>query len=163
MITPVTLADIPILQQLARKSWEGAYTQIISRAQIAYMLENMYATQELTRHLQHPNWRYYFIIDTNGKPAGFVGFELHYQAHITKLHRLYLLPEYKGKGLGHKLINRVKKEAVKHQDTQIILNVNKHNTAQQFYIKEGFTIIEEGIFDIGNGFVMDDYIMAIAL
>jgi ribosomal protein S18 acetylase RimI-like enzyme len=41
-----------------------------------------------------------------------------------------------------------------------MLQVNKRNVdAIAFYRKAGFTVREESIFDIGNGFVMDDYVM----
>jgi hypothetical protein len=39
------------------------------------------------------------------------------------------------------------------------LQVNKTNPAFHFYQKKGMYIEEEAIIDIGNGFVMDDYIM----
>jgi ribosomal protein S18 acetylase RimI-like enzyme len=38
--------------------------------------------------------------------------------------------------------------------------VNKRNPgAISFYKAAGFTIAREAVFDIGSGFVMDDYIM----
>jgi ribosomal protein S18 acetylase RimI-like enzyme len=40
------------------------------------------------------------------------------------------------------------------------LQVNKDNKAVEFYKKVGFHIEKEALFDIGHGFVMDDYIMA---
>jgi catechol 2,3-dioxygenase-like lactoylglutathione lyase family enzyme len=42
---------------------------------------------------------------------------------------------------------------------RIILNVNKYNRAKEFYQKLGFSVYSEGIFDIGEGYVMDDYLM----
>jgi hypothetical protein len=39
------------------------------------------------------------------------------------------------------------------------LNVNKYNSAQDFYKKLGFCIDYEEVIDIGNGYVMDDYVM----
>jgi ribosomal protein S18 acetylase RimI-like enzyme len=41
----------------------------------------------------------------------------------------------------------------------LFLNVNKYNSAIQFYHKIGFEIAKEEVIDIGNGFVMDDYVM----
>ena len=41
------------------------------------------------------------------------------------------------------------------------LQVNKRNErAIGAYLKAGFEIIGEAVFDIGGGFVMDDYLMA---
>jgi diamine N-acetyltransferase len=39
------------------------------------------------------------------------------------------------------------------------LQVNRRNKAKSFYEKLGFIIIKEFDFDIGNGYVMDDYLM----
>jgi hypothetical protein len=44
-------------------------------------------------------------------------------------------------------------------DQRIILAVNKQNPYYHFYLSQGFKVYEEGVFDIGNGFVMDDYLM----
>ena len=44
---------------------------------------------------------------------------------------------------------------------EVRLQVNKANVrAQRAYERFGFVRIEEAVFDIGGGFVMDDYIMA---
>jgi ribosomal protein S18 acetylase RimI-like enzyme len=45
----------------------------------------------------------------------------------------------------------------------IELQVNKKNVAQHFYTKQGFTIDRELVLDIGEGFVMDDYVMLLTL
>jgi ribosomal protein S18 acetylase RimI-like enzyme len=39
------------------------------------------------------------------------------------------------------------------------LNVNKRNIAIRFYESIGFAITNEEVIDIGNGFVMDDFVM----
>ena len=44
-------------------------------------------------------------------------------------------------------------------DQRIILAVNKGKSILSFYLSQGFKVYEEGVFDIGNGFVMDDYLM----
>ena len=42
----------------------------------------------------------------------------------------------------------------------LFLQVNKQNTgAIGFYAAAGFTIARGAVFDIGSGFVMDDYVM----
>jgi ribosomal protein S18 acetylase RimI-like enzyme len=41
------------------------------------------------------------------------------------------------------------------------LQVNKQNTgAIRFYRSVGFEVVREAVFEIGGGFVMDDYVMA---
>lgn len=155
--------DIPLLQELARKSWESAYRKILSEEQIQYMLDLMYAEEVLIKHLQpFGNYRYY-VLKEGFKPLGFLGFELHQEESTTKLHRIYLLPEEKGKGWGKQAIEFLKTEVLTAGDDRIILTVNKNNIAKKIYEKLGFKVYGEGIFEIGNGFVMDDYLMELNL
>jgi ribosomal protein S18 acetylase RimI-like enzyme len=42
------------------------------------------------------------------------------------------------------------------------LNVNKYNPALGFYKKLGFSVISEEVIEIGEGYVMDDYIMELS-
>ena len=150
--------DIPLIRTLAEKSWKSSYQEILSTEQIDYMLQNMYSAEEILCHLKNPNY-HYFIIEDNAVPAGFIGFENHYEDKTTKLHRIYLLQHFKGKGLGKAALQFLKEKVSEASDNRIILNVNKNNAAQKVYESQGFTVFEEGIFDIGNGYVMDDYLM----
>jgi ribosomal protein S18 acetylase RimI-like enzyme len=44
------------------------------------------------------------------------------------------------------------------------LQVNKRNTgAIGFYRAAGFEVVREAVFEIGGGFVMDDYVIAKAV
>ena len=88
-----------------------------------------------------------------------MGFENHYQEKTTKLHRIYLLEEAKGKGLGKDALQFLKEQAKNSGDERIILNVNKQNPSYYFYVSQGFKVYEETVLDVGNGFVMDDYLM----
>ncbi len=128
MIRKATIKDIPLIQDLAQKSWRSHYPGIISHEQIDFMLDLMYSEEEITRQFNNPNYHYYLLGDAENF-YGIMGFENHYEENTTKLHRIYITEEGKGKGLG--------KEA----------------------LSQGFKVYEEGVFDIGNGFVMDDYLM----
>ncbi len=122
------------------------------------MLGKMYSAEEISSHLKNPNY-HYFIIEEDCTPAGFIGFENHYEVGTTKLHRIYLLKDFKGKGLGKLALQFLKEKVSAVSDRRIILNVNKNNVAQKVYESQGFKVYSEGIFDIGNGYVMDDYLM----
>lgn len=158
MIIKAIEKDIPTIQNLAKKSWNFAYANIIKQEQIDYMLDLMYSEETLKKHFENPNYQYYLISD-NDEFLGFVGFEFHQEPETTKLHRIYFLKEAQGKGLGKKALEFVINEAKKVDDKKVILTVNKNNSAQKFYESQGFKIYKEAIFDIGNGYVMDDYLM----
>ena len=157
-LVKATEKDIPLIRNLAEKSWKSAYSRILTQEQIAYMLSQMYSAMEISAHLQNPDYHYYLIFNDN-KAVGFIGYQNHYEPKTTKLHRIYLIEEAKGKGCGKTALNFLKKQTSEKGDSRIILNVNKENSAKSVYESQGFNIYEEGVFDIGNGFVMDDYLM----
>ena len=150
--------DIPLLQSLAEKSWNSAYSKILSKDQIEYMLAEMYSAAEISNQLKNPNYFYYLILQDEIL-AGFIGFEFHYGKETTKLHRIYLLEEFKGKGLGKKGLEFLKEKVSETSNNRIILNVNKDNPAKAMYESQGFQVFHEEVFDIGKGFVMDDYLL----
>lgn len=158
MIVKATIDQIPVIQELAKKSWETTYYNILSKEQLEYMLQMMYSESVLKTHFNHPNYLYYLIRDQDVF-LGFIGIEFHYEDKTTKLHRIYFIEEAQGKGLGKKALEFIKLETQKQGDNRIVLTVNKNNKAKNFYIKQGFCVYDEAVFDIGNGFVMDDYLM----
>lgn len=155
-----TEKDIALIQDLAKRSWENAYAEILSQEQMEYMLETMYSHTEIAEHLKNPDYHYYLVFDeVLNIFDGFIGYEHHYEEKTTKLHRIYLVPESKGKGLGKKTLEFLNEKVKESGDQRIILNVNKYNSARSFYQSQGYEIYDEGVFDIGNGYVMDDYLM----
>ncbi len=155
-----TEKDIPLIQDLAKRSWENAYADILSGEQMDYMLSEMYSEAEISSHLSNADYHYYMIQDdNNGSYEGFIGYQHHYEEGTTKLHRIYLVPESKGKGFGKAALQFLNGKVAENRDKRIILNVNKYNAARNFYESQGYKVYGEGVFDIGNGFVMDDYLM----
>ena len=92
-----TQKDIPLIQDLAKRSWGNAYADILSQEQMEFMLDTMYSEFEIAEHLKNPNYHYFLVFDENSKVFdGFLGYENHYENQTTKLHRIYLVPESKG-------------------------------------------------------------------
>ncbi|MGU3373453.1 GNAT family N-acetyltransferase [Chryseobacterium sp. M5A1_1a] len=159
-LTKATEENVSLIQDLARRSWKNAYAEILSEEQMEYMLSEMYSKAELESQLQNPNYHYYLIVDeSNNSYQGFIGYEHNYEDKTTKLHRIYLIPESKGKGLGKLTLQFLNEKVSENGNNRIILNVNKDNGAKNFYESQGYRVYDEGVFDIGNGFVMDDFLM----
>ena len=162
MIVKATEKDILTIQNLAKSSWQSTYAAILQQDQIDYMLDLMYSEATLKTHFKNTDYQYYLI----GKDEvflGFMGFEFHHEPETTKLHRLYFLKEAQGKGLGKKALEFVKTETEKSGDNRLILTVNKNNNAKNFYESQGFRIYQEKILELGNGYVMDDFLMEFVL
>jgi diamine N-acetyltransferase len=78
-----------------------------------------------------------------------------------KLGQLYVLHAHRGQGLGRFMLGHVERRARDLGSPRLWLQVNKLNTsAIGFYTAAGFDVFREAVFDIGSGFVMDDYLMA---
>ena len=78
-----------------------------------------------------------------------------------KLDKLYIHPNHQRKGYGAMLIEETMKTARENHCTHLTLAVNKNNHAAiAAYQRCGFEISGAVVTDIGNGFVMDDVIMA---
>ena len=78
-----------------------------------------------------------------------------------KLDKLYIHPNHQRKGYGAMLIEEAMKTAQENHYTHLTLAVNKHNHAAiAAYQRCGFEISGAVVTDIGNGFMMDDIIMA---
>ena len=159
LIRAATTDDIPVIQHIAHTTWPIAYGHIISAEQIAYMLEMMYSTDALAAQMNLRMHRF-LIATLDAVAVGFASYELDINnaARITKLHKLYCLPSEQKNGVGISLVNAVITAAS--QQSTIQLNVNKNNNATNFYARLGFSVIGEIVVDIGQGYVMDDYVMA---
>ena len=158
---PATADDIPLLRDLAERIWRAAYAAMIPPEQIDYMLAWMYGAETITRELgEGAVWE---VALDGAEPVGFfsVTFE---EASQAKLQKLYLLPERQGAGLGKAMIERVHEVAAARGASVIWLQVNKRNArAIRAYERAGYTVERSAVFDIGRGFVMDDFIMQRAL
>ena len=151
--------ELPILEDLARQIWPDTYAHIISHEQIDFMLDWMYSTSALQTQMNEGHE--FYILSAQSKDIGFIALEpTYYQNQASlKINKLYVLAAFQGKGAGHLLLQKAVESAQVAGIDQLFLQVNKANSAVQFYLKKGFVIVEEAVFDIGNGFVMDDYIM----
>jgi ribosomal protein S18 acetylase RimI-like enzyme len=154
--------DLQIISDLATKIWPQTYSAYISEEQLDYMLDLMYNRGELLAQLQKGHT--FLIAADEGKDVGFAGFSIiDIEKGCYKLHKLYVLPEMHGKGVGKILINEVVNLAISHGGKALQLNVNRANKAKDFYEKAGFRIKETVDVNIGNGFFMNDYVMELPI
>jgi GNAT superfamily N-acetyltransferase len=168
-IAPVTVQDFAMLRELAGAIWRQHYTGIISAAQIEHMLAGRFTDAALREHLQATD-RWLELLRVSGAPVGYCACELTALSRdgdgsgggppAMKLGQLYVLESHRGTGLGRFMLGHVERRARNLGRGTLWLQVNKRNPgAISFYKAAGFTIAREAVFDIGSGFVMDDYIM----
>ena len=156
----ISKKDILELQANARVIWMKCFADILSHDQIEYMLNWMYSEDTIKREIEHEKINYYFILH-DGVKIGF--FSMGPYPDVTdraKLHKIYLYPEFHGKGLGSDSLLKVFALARQEGYSSIYLNVNKNNqSAIKAYERNGFIKEKSVVNNIGNGYVMDDYMM----
>lgn len=158
-ISEATTNDIKIIQNIVNITWPITYGKILSTEQLKYMLDLFYSDESLISQIEKKEQLFY-LISEDETTLGFIGIEHNYQSQaITKIHKIYLLPETQGKGIGKKVVEEIQKLALENNSTSLSLNVNRFNSALSFYKKIGFEIIDEVNIDIGNGYLMEDYVM----
>lgn len=157
-ISKIEKKQLNLVQDLAYQIWPIAYSQILSNEQLTYMLDKFYSIEALMEQLE--NGQCFFKIEDQGVAIGFLAYELNCKnSNQLKIHKIYVLDAYQGKGVGRQLIDFAVETAKKNQQKGVFLNVNKYNKAQFFYKKLGFIIVKDEVIDIGNNFVMDDYVL----
>ncbi len=162
-IRNATIDDIATIQHLAETIWPKAYAGIISDAQLRYMLNLTYSRTSLINQIESEH-QFVLAIEKNN-PVGFASYSQKNieEPYTFRLHKIYVLPNQSVKGIGSALLYHVCKASVSAGATLLELNVNKYNKAKLFYEKNGFVILKEEVIDIGNGYVMDDYVMVKSL
>ena len=154
---PAEPGDIPLLRDLATRIWRACYADLLSPAQIEYMLGWMYAAEKIAQELADGVlWEMAMLGDL---PAGYLALSSQ-PSDIAELHKLYLLPEHHGLGHGQAMIAHACALVSARGAHALQLRVNKRNVrALRAYERAGFHIIDSIVADIGGGFVMDDYIL----
>jgi ribosomal protein S18 acetylase RimI-like enzyme len=150
--------DIQSIQNIAFETWPSAYGDILKVEQIDYMLNLMYNKEVLQKQMEESQT--FVIIKEENEDLAFVSFETDYDKQAqTKIHKIYITPAAQGKGLGKILIEETESQAIKKRNNKLLLNVNRQNKARYFYEKLGFKIAYSEDIEIGNGYLMNDYVM----
>lgn len=154
-----TQDDIWIIQALAKQIWPSTFKELMSAEQMAYMMNMMYSTISIRKQLEELNHNY-FLLKENDEYLGYLSYEVNYKEKPwTKIHKIYVLPSVQGNGIGRFLIESVAKIGQDNNCTELSLNVKRDNSALYFYEKMGFEIIGTEDIDIGNGYLMQDYVL----
>lgn len=156
LVKKVGKEALPEIQNLANIIWPATYSELITPQQVDYMMELIYSRSSLEKQIEKGHQ--FIVAYDEEKAVAFASYSAkENNASIYKLHKIYILPDQQGKGIGKQLINYIIQDIAPASSLQ--LNVNRNNKALQFYQKIGFKIITEEDIDIGGGFYMNDYVM----
>lgn len=153
-------SDIPAVCALANAIWYEHYTSMISKAQIEYMLDKFGSEQVIQKEIEEEGHRYW-VAESDGRLVGYVAVHPTRNSDNWHIHKLYVDRACQGQGTGRKLVECVQEQC---RPKILTLRVNRLNyTAINFYFRIGFSILKLDTKDIGEGFLMEDFIMKRAL
>lgn len=161
-ISKASIESIPIIQQMSKIVWPITFAEILSEEQIVYMMEMMYSTKSLTEQIAVKRHNY-ILAQKDNEYLGYLSFENQVEDDYCKIHKIYVLPTAQGLGVGKELIEHVKQQITLSGESKLRLNVNRYNKALNFYKHLGFSILKTENIDIGNGFLMEDYVLEMKL
>ncbi|MBE5780368.1 MAG: GNAT family N-acetyltransferase [Clostridiales bacterium] len=153
----VSDVDIAKVAQIADEVWHEHYGELLGKAQVEYMVEMFQSVPAMKKQIAEDGYRYYMIL-LDGEPMGYTAVQP--QGEKLFLSKLYLLAKARGKGLAGRTVSYLAEQCRKEGKTAIWLTVNKYNSGSIAVYKHlGFETIREQVADIGQGYVMDDYVM----
>lgn len=147
--------DIKEIEILATEIWSEHYLSIIGHEQIEYMLDKYQSADVISASIE--NGTIYYIAYNKKKPCGYCAIKINDGIFLSKF---YVKRSYRGIGLGKSMLNAIYQYALDSKTNRLWLTCNKFNSKSlDIYKKLGFSIIDQVVTDIGNGFVMDDYVL----
>lgn len=155
-----TEEDLHKIAELAEIIWHQHFTSIIGKEQVIYMVDKFQSFPALKEQLTS-GYEYYRIFDQDDF-CGYCG--IHPENGKLFLSKLYLKKEARGRHLASQTFDFLKQLCRERGLSAIWLTCNKHNdNTLAVYRHLGFKTVDTQVADIGNGFVMDDYIMEVTI
>jgi ribosomal protein S18 acetylase RimI-like enzyme len=151
-----TSSDLFVIEELAQTIWREHYAPIIGPDQVEYMLTKYQSVAVMQEQIDQ-GYSYYLLV-YRGVPVGYLSLRL--DAGAVFLSKIYVLKEFRGKGIARAAMNFVVSVAIRAGLGLIRLTVNKNNTGSILaYEKMGFQNMGSVVTEIGSGYVMDDFVM----
>ncbi|MFK7885745.1 MAG: GNAT family N-acetyltransferase [Gammaproteobacteria bacterium] len=161
-LTKAGAADVPALAELAAIIWPEAFGDMITQAQIDYMLEHIQSAPAMTEQMSQG--MHYWFIHCDDVRSGYAAVRHDTDTATSHLSKFYLLPAVRGGTVASAALDHINAIARDRGSRTLALTVNKYNArAIRFYDKRGFKTTQEVVMDIGGGFVMDDFCMELDL
>lgn len=105
-IRKATIDDRSLIHDLASRIWENTYGKILSKEQLDYMFDMMYAPDNILKQMEELHHQY-FIILVDDMPAGYLSIEKTGE-NTYNFQKIYSLPEMHGTGIGRFIIEHPK-------------------------------------------------------
>ncbi len=153
--------DCHCVAVLAKEIWFEHYIPIIGRSQVEYMVSKFQSAEAVDRQIKEEGFQYFLMKDAAGGLVGYFAIIPRSDRGELVLSKLYVKLHERNKGWGRAALEFIERTAEELGLGTITLTVNKNNTGSiKAYLNMGFVQSDSVVADIGNGFVMDDYLMS---
>lgn len=151
------------LAAMADEIWHEYWPGLIGKEQTDYMVEQFQSFGALIRDIRNGEYEYWFLVDDQSgedRIVGYTGGKMELSTKRFFISKIYLYASERGKGYASRVIHFYERLCEMRKLEAMYLTVNKDNDlAIRAYKAKGFETIESAETDIGDGFIMDDYIM----
>ena len=152
------------LAHIAHDIWNEYWPDIIGQAQTDYMVKNFQSLEAIERDMAQNQYEYWFVVadahTENERVVGYTGGHTEAETNRFFISKIYLFKHERGRHFASNVITFYEHLCVQRGLRGMYLTVNKNNTLGiRAYEGKGFVTIDAVETDIGNGFIMDDYIM----
>lgn len=154
-----TAKEIQELASLAEVIWHEHFPGLISEEQINYMVAQFQSESAIRDQLENKGYTY-FLGYVDDELVGYCGVCPEKDTKRLFLSKLYIRKDQRGHGYARQLFNQAIALARTMDMQAIYLTCNKFNEhSLAVYDQMGFRTIDAVQTEIGEGFIMDDYIM----
>ena len=167
-----TPEDQERLAELAGRIWREYWPAIIGESQTEYMVANFQSLEAIRRDMAKAEepYEYWFVVsdaaDAHGGDAcephvvGYTGGHVEAATNRFFISKIYLFADARGHGYARRVVEFYEDLCFARGLDAMYLTVNKYNELGiRAYQGTGFETIDSVETDIGEGFIMDDYIM----
>lgn len=157
------------LAVMADEIWHEYWPRLIGAAQTDYMVERFQSPDAIKRDMAEHGYLYWFMEDANdaqgespgsSRIMGYTGGRVEEETHRFFISKIYLYKHERGRGYARETVEFYDALCRERGLCAMYLTVNKGNElGVRAYLGTGFQIVDSVETPIGEGFIMDDYIM----
>lgn len=156
IIPAVSEEDVSEIARLAENIWMEHYLPILSVEQIVYMVKKFQSKEAIASQIAS-GYSYYLIM-WEDSAAGY--FAIRRDPSKLFLSKLYVDERFRHRRIASRVIAFLEKLCRVEKLETIWLTVNKNNKSSiAAYLRMGFSTVRSQTEPIGEGFVMDDFVM----
>ena len=115
-IFDATSQNVPLIRQLAHQVWFVTYRPILPIENVDYLYNFLYNESSLTEQMEKKNHKFILAKD-EAEYLEYAYYEISYKnLNKTKIHKMYVMPNAQGKGVGKELINSITVTAIENKN-----------------------------------------------